>query len=82
MNKVCFASIVSFKKDESKSDKESKTGHQIKESVQERFKDVLEGLTPEELYRCPNLDTPWYVKSAYFVTGELVYSILLLSEPR
>jgi hypothetical protein len=58
---VCYACMVSFKKDEKKSDRESKTGHQMKESVWERFGEILQDVKPETLERCPNVDTPWWV---------------------
>lgn len=50
--------MVSFKKDEKRSDEESRTGHQMK-SAQERFQDCLLDLKPEMLELSPNIDTPW-----------------------
>lgn len=56
---VCFACIVSFKRDEKFGDEEMGTGHQMKEGVRERFTGVFEGLDPGTLQKSPAVDAPW-----------------------
>jgi hypothetical protein len=59
LGEPCFAALVSFKRDEKKTDYEMRIGHQVEESVQQRLREVLRNVRPEELERCQAVDSPW-----------------------
>ncbi len=53
LGRVCFAAMVSFKRDEPEG-----VRHQVDGGLEE-FRSVIGGRRPDEWEACPAIDTPW-----------------------
>ncbi|CZR57228.1 uncharacterized protein PAC_07118 [Phialocephala subalpina] len=57
LGKVCFTSMVSFKRDE-----ELGPNHQTEEGYEKKYEEVLKGKDPWDWPRLPRVDAPWYYR--------------------
>jgi len=57
LGKICFACLVSFKRDEPWG-----IGHQAKIDLEKTYDVVIKGKNPSEHRICPHIDFPWYHK--------------------